>query len=451
MIEKDRLKNLNSLKNLSGEYLIYWMQASVRVEYNLALNYSIDLSNQKNVPLIVVFILDEKYPKANFRHFKFLIEGLLEVEKKLKDMNISFYILNGFDDFIAISNRALGVITDRGYLRIQREWRSFLSERINIPLVQVEDNVLIPIETVSNKEEYSAATLRRKYLKLRNDYIRDHKISIYRGSSFDIDVKKKHFDDFNSIEDILNSLSLDLSVKGSFFEGGYEKAKVFLIEFLNNKILKYDEKRNDPVFDYQSNLSPYLHFGNISPIEIAFEAFKLGDICEPFLEELLVRRELSINYIFYNPFYDSVKGINDWAIKTLREHESDIREYVYSLEEFEKAETHDVYWNSAQNEMKITGKMHGYMRMYWGKKILEWTSNVEDAFNIAVYLNDKYQIDGRDPNSYTGIAWCFGKHDRAWKERNVFGKIRYMNDNGLKRKFDIDSYVEKIDDLKNKL
>ncbi len=151
-----------------------------------------------------------------------------------------------------------------------------------------------------------------------------------------------------------------------------------------------------------------------------------------------------MNFVFYNQNYDSFDGLPEWAKKTLKEHEKDRREYIYTLEELENAETHDPYWNAAQEEMRIKGKMHGYMRMYWGKKILEWSKTPEDAFKIALYLNNKYELDGRDPNGFTGVAWCFGKHDRPWKERQIFGKIRYMNAKGLKRKFDADGYAEKI-------
>ena len=150
-----------------------------------------------------------------------------------------------------------------------------------------------------------------------------------------------------------------------------------------------------------------------------------------------------MNFVFYNENYDSLDGLPKWAKTTLEEHEKDPREYLYTLEELDNAETHDPYWNAAQEEMKLTGKMHGYMRMYWGKKILEWSETPEDALKNALFLNDKYELDGRDPNGFTGVAWCLGKHDRPWKERSIFGKTRYMNAKGLKRKFDADGYVEK--------
>jgi deoxyribodipyrimidine photo-lyase len=198
-------------------------------------------------------------------------------------------------------------------------------------------------------------------------------------------------------------------------------------------------------------MSPYLHFGQISPLFIALQTHAAKGIKkqnkDAYLEELVVRRELSMNYCFYNPHYDSYSGLPDWAQKTLKAHRNDKREYIYSITELERARTHDPYWNAAQREMLLTGKMHNYMRMYWGKKILEWSATPEDAFKNALYLNNKYELDGRDPNSFTGVAWCFAKHDRPWNERAVFGTVRYMSSSGLERKFDMDAYVQKIEDL----
>jgi len=218
------------------------------------------------------------------------------------------------------------------------------------------------------------------------------------------------------------------------------------LNFLKNKLQRYRELRSDPIKDCLSNMSPYFHFGQISPLYIALkvlETSKAGK--EAYLDELIIRRELSMNFVFYNQDYDSFKGLPDWAKETLRTHSIDRREYTYTLEELENAKTHDPYWNAAQKEMMFKGKMHSYMRMYWGKKIIEWTDTPEDAFRFTLHLNNRFELDGRDPNGFAGVAWCFGKHDRPWKERRIFGKIRYMNANGLRRKFDADKYVEKVE------
>jgi len=220
--------------------------------------------------------------------------------------------------------------------------------------------------------------------------------------------------------------------------------------FIGQRLEDYDVARNDPNLEGVSNLSPYLHFGQISPLYIALKVrAAAGKGKDAYLEELIVRRELSFNFVYYNDQYDSYACLPPWARRTLDYHAADAREYAYSQEEFETAGTHDPYWNAAQKQMVLTGKMHGYMRMYWGKKILEWTKSPEEGFRMALYLNNKYELDGRDPNGFAGVAWCFGKHDRAWAERPVFGKIRYMNAAGLRRKFDADAYVEKIQRLES--
>jgi deoxyribodipyrimidine photo-lyase len=257
---------------------------------------------------------------------------------------------------------------------------------------------------------------------------------------------------FNKPEEYLQILNIDKSVKPSkYFKGGEDEANKFLKIFIEQKLHRYKDLRSDPSLDYQSNLSPYLHFGQISPLKIVLEILKNYSINDPnvqsFFNELIIWRELARNFAYYNKNYNEYEGIPEWAKNTLEEHKKDKREYLYSLEEFENAKTHDKYWNAAQMEMVKTGKMHNYMRMYWCKKIIEWTKDPKEAFDIACYLNDKYELDGRDPNGYAGISWCFGSFDRPFKERKIFGKIRYMSAEGLKRKFDIDKYVEKINNM----
>lgn len=350
---------------------------------------------------------------------------------------------------VELSRQADLVVVDRGYLKIQRAWRSYVAKRIDCPLIQVESDVVVPVETASPKEEFSAATFRPKIRKLVPTFLTPLTENQPRCSSLNFD-----FDEFDisDTERAMSLLNIDHSVKKvSCFHGGTKAAKKHLHHFIAEKLECYADLRNDPTRDYLSNMSPYLHFGQISPIYIALkimEARSRGE--EAFLEEMIVRRELSINFIVYNQGYDEFAGLPDWAQRTLIEHVEDPREYLYSQGDLERAQTHDPYWNACQKEMMITGKMHGYMRMYWGKKILEWTKTPAEGMKIALYLNNKYELDGRDPNGFTGVAWCFGKHDRPWFERNIFGKIRYMNDNGLKRKFDADEYVKRINALELK-
>jgi deoxyribodipyrimidine photo-lyase len=305
------------------------------------------------------------------------------------------------------------------------------------------------VEVTSPKEEYAAATIRSKIHRHVKRYLMPvEEIGLKHDSL------RMNFDTFD-IEDVdaaMKKLKIDRSVRRQqFFIGGTSRAKTLLDDFIANKLNDYADRRNDPALDIQSNMSPYLHFGQISPVYIALRVKqakgKSIEAKEAYLEELIVRRELSINFVHYNTSYDSFDALPQWAAHTLTAHQRDSREYGYSLHELEEGRTHDAYWNAAMQEMLVTGKMHNYMRMYWGKKILEWSLTPKRAFETALYLNNKYFLDGRDPNSYAGVAWCFGKHDRPWGERSIFGKVRYMNAAGLRRKFDMDAYVDKVQQL----
>jgi deoxyribodipyrimidine photo-lyase len=248
----------------------------------------------------------------------------------------------------------------------------------------------------------------------------------------------------NDWEAAQRSLRADALPQANWIVSGEGAAAKLLRHFLENKLTGYEKDRNDPNIDGQSGLSPYLHFGQVSAQRVALEVLRSRKDAGAFFEELIVRRELSDNYCYYNPHYDDMQGFPAWGILSLHEHEKDRREYLYTLQELENARTHDDLWNAAQQEMVRTGKMHGYMRMYWAKKILEWTGSPAAAQTAAIYLNDRYELDGRDPNGYTGIAWSQGGlHDRAWKERAIFGKVRYMNFNGARRKFDVQAYIKK--------
>jgi deoxyribodipyrimidine photo-lyase len=419
------------------------MQASKRTKYNYALDYSIQLSNKYKKPLIVFFGLTDNFPDANLRHYHFMLQGLKDVKKYLDDLGLKFIIqkISPEKGITNLSKESCVVVVDRGYLRIQRFWRKYAAENMKCPLIQVEGDVIVPVEKASDKEEFAARTIRPKISNKKDDYLYPLKSINPAINSLN---NKLETIDLKDIKKILSEINLDKSVKPvENFYGGQKYAEKFLKDFLKNKIDKYDELKNDPNKDYVSNLSPYIHFGQISTIKIALEVKNINSPgSEAFLEELIIRRELSINFIYYNKKYDSYDGLPEWTKKSIEEHITDKRKYSYSLEDFENAETHSDYWNAGQKQMIKTGKMHGYMRMYWGKKIIEWTKSPREAYKIALYLNNKYELDGRDPNGFTGVAWCFGKHDRPWKERTIFGKIRYMNANGLRRKFDIDKYAK---------
>jgi deoxyribodipyrimidine photo-lyase len=444
MIQKERIKALNNNPVLNGKYVIYWMQASQRTEYNHALQYAISKANENNIPIIVYFGLTDSYPEANRRHYYFMLEGLKEVAISLAEQGVKMVIEQKSPErgILLFTKQALMVICDRGYLTIQRRWRNYVAKNIKCPLIQVETDIVVPVEEASSKEEYSAATFRPKIMKQLPKYLKE-----LDNQKPKLDSNEYHYQsiDISNIDKTLAGLKIDRTVaEFDFLHGGTSLAKQHLHQFISQKLFYYSKYRNNPNENCLSNMSPYLHFGQISPLYIALQVLNTNPLSESYLEELIVRRELSINYAFYNEQYDSFDGLPEWARNSLQKHITDKREYLYTLDDFEKAKTHDPYWNAAQIEMVKTGKMHGYMRMYWGKKILEWSHTPEEAFKIALYLNNKYEIDGRDANGYTGIAWCFGKHDRPWVERPIFGNIRYMNANGLKRKFDTDVYVDRI-------
>jgi len=455
---EERLKQLNNRAAAQGQYVLYWMQQSQRAHYNHALEFAVDQANNLRKPLLVLFVLTGGYPEANLRHYRFMLEGLSDTMKRLRNRGIRMIVLQGevVKTVVRASRQACILVTDRGYLRIQREWRRDIAGAAECPCIQVESDVVVPIEAVSEKEQYTAGTIRPRIHRQLEFYllpIRGKEL-LFPSLSVEPDVLFPGAGTADAgpvlaegnIRLIEDSLELDRSVKPvDWIHGGTTEALARLEDYIDSRLAYFDERRNDPAEDYLSHMSPYLHFGQISALYIALQ---VGEANTPavasYLEELIVRRELAMNFVYFNPDYDSYQCLPGWAGKTLLEHELDPRPYVYRLNELEQAGTHDDYWNAAQKELMSRGKMHGYMRMYWGKKILEWSPGPAEAFETALYLNNRYSIDGRDANGFAGVAWCFGKHDRAWSERPVFGKVRYMNDRGLERKFRIREYVSRI-------
>ncbi|UCD06787.1 MAG: deoxyribodipyrimidine photo-lyase [candidate division WOR-3 bacterium] len=446
MIQSERIRHLNEKPVIAEKkYVLYWMQQAQRYEYNHALEYAIEQANKLNKPLVVGFGLTDRYPEANERHYYFMLQGLQETVRALTKRGIRTVVQQGSPELVAVelSREACLVIADRGYLGFQQKWRSHVAEKTPCLVIQVETDVVVPISVASTHEEYSAATIRRKiHVNLDAYLIPIRKIRV-RNRTLRIKLKSLPL---SNIDRVLHRLKIDRSVsRATEYHGGTSMAKRTLGEFIKNKLSRFVVERNDPSKQVLSSMSPYLHFGQISPLYIALQVkAALSPGTDAYLEELIVRRELAMNYVYYNRNYGSFNGLPEWAQRTLKAHHRDIRPYTYRLSEFEQAQTHDVYWNAAQREMTKYGKMHGYMRMYWGKKIIEWTRDPVQAFEIALYLNNKYEIDGRDANGYAGVAWCFGKHDRPWAQRKIFGNVRYMNANGLKRKFPIENYVNRI-------
>lgn len=445
MINEKRVRLLQQGSETNGP-VIYWMSRDQRVHDNWALLFAQMKALEKKRPLAVVFNLVPKFLEATIRQYGFMLKGLQQVETELKKFNIAFYITRGNPEVeipkLLDELKASILISDFDPLRIKRIWKRDVAKKISIPFYEVDAHNIVPCLFVSNKVEFGAYTIRPKIHKLLPEFM-DEFPRLIKMKSSELNNEKINWTEIN------NSLEINRVVKEvDWLKPGEVNAQLTLKDFLENRFDEYAEDRNDPNKNALSNLSPYLHFGQISAQRVALtveQFYRKSPSASAFLEELIVRRELSDNYCYFNPKYDSFEGFPEWARKTLNDHRKDKREYIYSLEEFEQAKTHEELWNAAQMEMVTTGKMHGYMRMYWAKKILEWSKSPEEALSIAIYLNDKYELDGRDPNGYVGCAWSVGGvHDRAWTERPVFGKIRYMNFNGAKRKFDVQSYINKF-------
>jgi deoxyribodipyrimidine photo-lyase len=421
----------------------YWMSREQRINDNWALLWASRQAALTGSPLAVVFCLVPGFIEAPARHYLFVLKGLKELEQGLAAKNIRFHLLLGRPETVLPvwieANGVTMVVTDFDPLRIKKEWKAAVAGRIRIPLHEVDGHNIVPCWLASPKKEYGAYTLRPKIHRMLSEYLEEFP---------DLPIQEGAMDTSPRInwEEALASLHLDTSVgEVDWVKPGETAARKALDAFIEDGLTVYDTKRNDPTVNGQSGLSPYFHFGQLSPQRAALDvaaSHSPESAKDAFLEELIVRRELADNYCHYEPLYDQFAAFPAWARLTLDAHRNDHRQWLYSREELERTLTHDDLWNAAQHELARTGKMHGYMRMYWAKKILEWTPSPEDALDAAIYLNDKYGLDGRDPNGYAGIAWSIGGvHDRAWNERMVFGKIRYMSYNGCKGKFDVKRYI----------
>jgi deoxyribodipyrimidine photo-lyase len=447
LINKKRNRLLQNGTETNGP-VVYWMSREQRVHDNWALLYAQQLALEKKKPLAVIFNLVPDFLEATIRQYGFMLKGLREVETELSKYNIPFFLLKGkpeikIPEFLKRINASI-LVSDFDPLRIKRIWKKEVAKKIEIPFYEVDAHNIVPCLYVSNKTEFAAYTIRPKIHKLLPEFLDEFPLLQKMNKNISISAYKIDWDK------VMASLKINLKVEEvNWIKPGESAAGNSLKDFLENRFEQYAEERNDPNKNASSNLSPYLHFGQISAQRIALtvqQFYQKNPSAEAFLEELIVRRELSDNFCYFNTKYDSFECFNDWAKETLNKHRRDKRDFVYSLEEFENANTHEDLWNAAQKELLVTGKMHGYMRMYWAKKILEWNKSPEEALRIAIYLNDKYELDGRDPNGYVGCAWSIGGvHDRAWTERPVYGKIRYMNRNGAARKFDVNSYIKKYD------
>lgn len=445
-VDARRVRECNT-KPVGDGPVMYFMRRDQRVEHNWALLYAQEKALERQVPLLVLFNLEIIPERGNLRQYDFLFGGLKEVEQNLATLNIPFFLTIGksgdtVPDFI--KEHGVGeLVMDFNPLHYALKRRDAVLKKISIYAVEVDARNIIPCWYATDKEEFAAYTFRPKVHRALTEFLT--KIPAVKEHPYPHKKKTVKID----WDTLLASLPIDRTVlPAPYIISGSKAAQLQLKQFIAHTIESYDVARNDPTKNGVSGLSPYLHFGQISAQHVALVISNNTDIKkearEAFLEELIVRRELADNYCLHNKNYDKVTGAHAWAQKTILEHKSDPREHVYTKHELETGLTHDNLWNAMQNQMVIEGKMHGWCRMYWGKKILEWTPDVQTAIDIALYLNDKYELDGLDPNGITGVMWSLcGVHDRAWNERPIFGKIRYMNYAGAKRKFDIKAYIAK--------
>ena len=403
-VDANRVFELNK-KPVKEGFVIYLMDREQRLEDNWGLVFAFEKAKEFNKNLKIIFYIDKS--KISKRQFEFIKPNFEFLKINAEKNNLSFEIIEK-NLIQKLNNEAGLVITDFNPINPKTD----LIKNLNCKSFEVDSHNIIPARFISDKQEYSAATLRTK---------------IYQ-----------HIGKF-------------LTEYSPLFKTPKNKARKVLDEFIENKLEFYSEQKNDPTKDVTSNLSIYLHSGQISSQRIALEVIKSNHSKvnkESFLEELITRKELADNFCLYNPNFNNFKGAPKWAQENLIKHKADFRVYCYDLKTFEEASTHEELWNAAQKQLLNEGKIHGYLRMYWAKKILEWSETPEEALKTAIYLNDKYAVDGNDPNGYVGILWSVGGlHDRPFFEREIFGQIRYMNYAGCTRKFDVKKYIRKFNQI----
>jgi deoxyribodipyrimidine photo-lyase len=440
--ERVTIRNAAGL-NTEGKCVIFWMQRAQRADDNPALDTAIRLGNELQKPVVTFFAPVPFYPNANLRHYTFLAGGIADIATGMKDRNVGFVLRFHPDHsllkFCTEVNPCM-VVGDENSMREPEHWRQKAAKLLKVPLWTVDADVVVPSKLLL-KEQFAARTIRPRIHKLLpNFFVPSKKIKAQVAWKH-----KAHSQPLTT--DFISKWKLNRSVSPVNMRAGSAEALRVVNQFVR-KLGDYPEDRNHPEVNGTSHFSPYLHFGHLSPIRAALvvqdsDAPKKAK--EAFLEQLIVRRELAVNFVKYNSNYDSAECLEPWANRTLSEHARDKRPILYSEKQLENAETHDPLWNAAQKQMVITGWMHNYLRMYWAKKILEWSPSIAVAYQRAVILNDRYEVDGRDPNGYAGIAWAIvGKHDRAWSNRPIYGKIRYMSYASTSRKFDSKKYIAQI-------
>ncbi len=442
----------NGSPDTEGKCVVYWMQRAQRGVDNHAVDIAVQVANLLGLPLVVYFAGVSNFPHANLRHYAFLNQGLPDIEADLAARNISFVMRcapHESHERLLADVQAAMVIGDENPMRVPERWRQELAARIRIPFWTVDADVVVPSKLIE-KAQYGAYTIRPRLYRMLPEFLQPYENAVAEHAW----KRPRGFLADSVHEDMTRGWKdLDRSVGPvEAWKGGTHAALKRLKLFAGPMLKDYETRRNHPETDGTSCLSPYLHYGHIGPVTIALAIDAavaanpdLKSARDSYFNELIAWRELAVNFVKYTPTYDSVECAESWAKKSIAEHARDERETIYTLDQLEKAQTHDDLWNAGQIQMVRHGWMHNYVRMYWAKKILEWTPDVATAMKCCIHLNDKYFLDGRDPNGYAGIAWAvLGKFDRAWFERPIFGKIRYMSGGSTGKKFDSKKYIRQM-------
>lgn len=443
-VDARRTLTLNDKPAAHGPVL-YVVAREQRVSDNWALLYAAEKANERRVPLLVLFALGPMFQNGSARHNEWMVASLHELSENLAERGIPFFLEMGAWASVVTAfalRHAVGeVVFDFNPLEPVRSWRETAAAALAVKATVVDARNSIPCWQASPKAEFAAYTFRPKVHRQLPEFLTTFpKLTV--AVPFTGTVPAIDWDAVRAFRQCEYTESLPTT-----YTPGEAAGKAILRDFVAHRLHGYASRRNDPTVDGVSGLSPYLRWGNLSAQRVALtvrEADAPKEDRDAFLEELIVRRELSDNYVYYTNGYDTFEGAHAWAKETLNQHRSDPREYTYTYAEFAESRTHDPLWNAMQRQLVLEGKMHGWCRMYWAKKILEWTKSPEEAISVALRLNDYYELDGRDSNGVVGVMWSVaGVHDRAWTERPVFGKIRFMNFAGAKRKFDVNAYIER--------
>lgn len=453
-----RVQRLNQAPfRADAAYVLYWAQMNRRVHSNHALAFAAELANEAGLPLLYYEGLTCSYPYASDRFHTFILQGVPDTERTLRELGIGYVFhlrrkrSDPNDALYKLAKDAAAIVTDDYPTFIARCHNARIPSKLNLPYYAVDSSCIVPMREFQ-KREYAAYTIRPKIHKLLPRYLTPAPAirvrQKFRGRPHSLHTRVTR----SNISELVASSEIDHTVPPARdLHGGAAEAETRLDRFLEDSLHRYAGSHNEPSAQATSGLSPYLHFGQVSSLQVALAVQAYAGrhklIADEFLEELIVRRELAFNFASFTENQESLDTLPNWARKTLAKHARDKRDPLYTRDQFERSATHDPLWNAAQKELLCSGKIHGYYRMYWGKKIIEWSATPAEALATMIYLNDRYALDGRDPNTYTNILWCFGLHDRPWVERPIFGQVRYMSYDGMRRKTDVDAYLRAVECL----